>query len=60
MRNYAGTVIMLVTTMVAAVGSYTINLRVSGERAEVEAFIEQHKGELEAKQRTSGETDATE
>jgi len=41
MRNYAGTVIMLVTTMVAAVGSYTINLRVSGERAEVEALRNQ-------------------
>lgn len=41
MRNYAGTVMMLVTTMVAAVGSYTINLRVSGERAEVEALRNQ-------------------
>ncbi len=38
MRNYAGTVMMLVTTMVAAVGCYTINLRVSGERAEVDAL----------------------
>jgi hypothetical protein len=41
MRNYAGTAMMLVTTMVAAVGCYTINLRVSGERAEVEALRNQ-------------------
>lgn len=41
MRSYAGTVMMLVTTMVAAVGCYTINLRVSGERAEVEALRNQ-------------------
>jgi len=36
MRNYAGSAMMLVTTMVAAVGCYTINLKVSSERAEVQ------------------------
>jgi hypothetical protein len=34
--------------------------RLFAARAEVEAFIEQHKGELEAKQRASGETDTAE
>jgi hypothetical protein len=38
MRNYAGSAMMLVTTMVAAVGCYTINLKVSGERAGVESL----------------------
>ena len=38
MRNYAGSAMMLVTTMVAAVGCYTINLKVSSERAGVEAL----------------------
>ncbi len=38
MRNYAGSAMMLVTTMVAAVGCYTINLKVSSERAGVESL----------------------
>lgn len=41
MRNYAGSAMMLVTTMVAAVGCYTINLKVSGERAGVELLRRQ-------------------
>jgi hypothetical protein len=41
MRNYAGSAMMLVTTMVAAVGCYTINLKVSGERAGVESLRRQ-------------------
>jgi hypothetical protein len=36
MRNYAGSALMLLVTIAAAVGSYTINLKVSGERAAVE------------------------
>jgi hypothetical protein len=38
MRNYAGSAMMLVTTMVAAVGCYTINLKVSSERAGVQSL----------------------
>ena len=38
MRTYAGSARMLVTTMVAAVGCYTINLKVSSERAGVESL----------------------
>ena len=38
MRNYAGSAMMLVATMVAAVGCYTINLKVSSERAGVESL----------------------
>lgn len=38
MRNYAGSALMLIVTVVAAVGCYTINLQVSGERAAVEAL----------------------
>lgn len=34
--RYAGSALMLFVTMAAAIGSYTVNLRVSGERAEVE------------------------
>lgn len=34
--RYAGSALMLAVTMAAAIGSYTVNLRVSGERAEVE------------------------
>ena len=41
MRNYAGSAMMLVTTMVAAVGCYTVNLKVSSERAGVEALRNQ-------------------
>jgi hypothetical protein len=36
MRNYAGSALMLVITMAAAIGSYTVNLRVSAERSAVE------------------------
>ncbi len=36
MRNYAGTALLLAVTMTAAIGSYTVNLKVSGERAAVE------------------------
>lgn len=36
MRTYAGSALLLFVTMAAAVGSYTINLKVSGERAAVE------------------------
>jgi hypothetical protein len=36
MRNYAGSALMLFVTMAAAIGSYTVNLRVSGERSEVD------------------------
>lgn len=38
MRNYAGSALMLFVTIAAAVGSYTINLKVSGERAAVDAL----------------------
>ncbi len=34
--RYAGSALMLFVTMAAAIGSYTVNLRVSGERSEVE------------------------
>jgi hypothetical protein len=40
MRNYAGSALMLFVTMVAAIGSYTVNLRVSGERTEVDRLRE--------------------
>lgn len=35
MRNYAGSALMLFVTMAAAVGSYTVNLKVSAERSAV-------------------------
>ncbi len=38
MRNYAGSAAMLLVTIAAAIGSYTVNLRVSGERAAVEGL----------------------
>ncbi|MFZ4689299.1 MAG: hypothetical protein ACOYLS_08680 [Polymorphobacter sp.] len=41
MRNYAGSALMLLVTIAAAVGSYTVNLRVSGERAAVERLRNQ-------------------
>lgn len=41
MRHYAGTALMLFVTMVAAVGSYTVNLQVSGERAQVDKLRRQ-------------------
>lgn len=41
MRNYAGSALMLVVTMAAAIGSYTVNLRVSAERAAVEKLQRQ-------------------
>lgn len=36
MRTYAGSALLLFVTMAAAIGSYTINLKVSAERAAVE------------------------
>ena len=36
MRHYAGSALMLIITMAAAIGSYTVNLRVSSERAAVD------------------------
>ncbi len=41
MRNYAGSALMLVVTMAAAIGSYTVNLRVSAERSAVEKLQRQ-------------------
>ncbi len=41
MRNYGGSALMLLVTMAAAIGSYTINLKVSGERAAVDALRRQ-------------------
>ena len=41
MRHYAGSALMLIVTMAAAVGCYTINLRVSGERAAVQSLRSQ-------------------
>jgi hypothetical protein len=41
MRNYAGSALMLVFTMAAAIGSYTVNLRVSAERSAVEKLQRQ-------------------
>lgn len=41
MRNYGGSALMLFVTMAAAVGSYTINLKVSGERAAVDGLRRQ-------------------
>jgi hypothetical protein len=41
MRHYAGSALMLIVTMAAAVGCYTINLRVSGERAAVQSLRNQ-------------------
>jgi hypothetical protein len=38
MRHYAGSALMLIVTMAAAVGCYTINLRVSAERSAVEGL----------------------
>ena len=38
MRHYAGSALMLIVTMAAAVGCYTINLRVSAERAAVQGL----------------------
>ena len=36
MRHYAGSALMLFVTMAAAVGSYTVNLKVSAERSAVD------------------------
>lgn len=36
MRHYAGSAVMLLVTTAVIVGSYTVNLKVSAERAEVE------------------------
>jgi hypothetical protein len=36
MRHYAGSAVMLLVTTAVIVGSYTVNLKVSSERAEVE------------------------
>ena len=36
MRHYAGSALMLLVTSAVIVGSYTVNLKVSSERAEVE------------------------
>ena len=36
MRHYAGSALMLVATTAVIVGSYTVNLKVSSERSEVE------------------------
>lgn len=41
MRNYGGSALMLFVTTAAAIGSYTINLKVSGERAAVERLRRQ-------------------
>lgn len=41
MRNYAGSALMLFVTVAAAVGSYTVNLKVSGERAGVQKLHRQ-------------------
>ncbi len=41
MRNYGGSALMLLVTMAAAIGSYTVNLKVSGERAEVDSLRRQ-------------------
>ena len=41
MRNYGGSALMLLVTIAAAVGSYTVNLKVSGERAAVEGLRHQ-------------------
>ncbi len=41
MRHYAGSALMLLVTMAAALGCYTINLKVSGERAAVEGLRRQ-------------------
>lgn len=41
MRNYAGSALMLIITMAAAIGSYTVNLRVSAERSAVEKLQRQ-------------------
>ena len=38
MRHYAGSALMLVVTTAVIVGSYTVNLKVSAERSEVEAL----------------------
>lgn len=41
MRNYAGSALMLVLTTAVIVGSYTVNLKVSAERAQVEKLRRQ-------------------
>lgn len=41
MRHYAGSALMLLVTMAAALGCYTINLKVSSERAAVEGLRRQ-------------------
>ncbi len=41
MRNYGGSALMLLVTIAAAVGSYTVNLKVSGERAAVDTLRRQ-------------------
>ena len=38
MRHYAGSALMLVVTTAVIVGSYTVNLKVSAERGEVESI----------------------
>ena len=38
MRHYAGSALMLVVTTAVIVGSYTVNLKVSAERGEVESL----------------------
>ena len=38
MRHYAGSALMLVVTTAVIVGSYTVNLKVSAERSEVESL----------------------
>lgn len=41
MRHYAGSALMLLVTMVAALASYTVNIRVSAERAAVDGLRRQ-------------------
>jgi hypothetical protein len=41
MRHYAGSALILLVTLAAAIGSYTINLKVSAERAAVESLRRQ-------------------
>lgn len=41
MRHYAGTALLLLVTVVAVLGSYTVNLKVSSERSAVESLRRQ-------------------
>ncbi len=41
MRHYAGSAMILLVTLAAAIGSYTVNLKVSAERAAVEGLRRQ-------------------